>query len=481
MAGRSPLHNTLFSVAGQVVGRLLALALYAVLARHFGPDLYGDMGLGASFGVIFAVIVEPGLNPLLIKDGATAPAELPQRFAETLAFKLLTIALVWPVMVGAGWLMGLRGSAIWAVVFAGGTALLVGLEDLGSAVLTARERMDLEASLRSISKLMFAGVGLLAVALHASFAAILAVLTGAQAATGVAMVVLVRRSGLPVRLSPQLQRTWAQVTRAWPLAVTGVLWLVTLRLDQILATMMGVPRADLGDYNAAVKLVEALILFPTAIALTFSPLLARAFVEGPQRAAEELSVGLETALSVCLPVAVGGALLAGPIATFVYGGSFSGTGPLLCLQVLGLPLIGIQFLSMYALIGAGELRSQTLIVVVNLSLNVAGNLVLVPRLGILGATLAALTGTVGGAIASLALVRRHGMKPALGGASWRPLAASAVMGAAVWALREHLPFWANIIAGAIVYGGVYYVLGGTRLVVALRTRRERRLEPAIQA
>jgi O-antigen/teichoic acid export membrane protein len=471
MAQRSTLQNAFSSLAGQVIARLLALALYAVLGRRFGPDLYGDMGLGTAFGVLFAVLVEPGLNPLLIRDGAREPEKLGDRVAQILGFKLLAVVCVWPAMVGLAALLGYRGSTLWAVALSGGTLLLVGFEDFGGAVLTARERMDLEGTLRGISKLFFAGAGLGAVALGGSFVAILAAMTAAQAATAVAMLLLVRRSGVPVAVRFDAARAQAQIVEAWPVAVTSVLWLVTLRLDQVLASQMGVSRADLGAYSGAVKLVEALILFPTAVALTFAPMLARAFIEGRERCSAELQMGLETALSICIPVAFGGALLAGPISTLVYGDRFVGTGPLLALQLLGLPLVAVQFLTLYALVAAGALRAQTLVVGANLAINVLCNLVLVPRLGILGATLAAVAGGLAGASACLFTLSRHGLRLRLAASSWRPLVCGLAMAAVVAALRDRLPFWACIGLGALVYLAGFNLLGGMRLVSALRQRR----------
>jgi len=480
MAQRSTLQNAAFSLAGQVAARLLALALYAVLARHLGPGLYGDMGLGTAFGVLFAVLVEPGLNPLLIRDGARDATTLTTRASETLGYKLASLVVVWPAMVSAAALLGYRGTTLWAVVFSGGTLLLVAFEDFGAAVLTSRERMDLEGTLRATSKLLFSVAGLGAVALHASFEVLLAALTAAQAVTALVMVVLVRRAGVPVGVRFAPAKAVQQVSQAWPLAVSGVLWLITLRLDQVLASQMGVSRADLGAYAASVKLVEAMILFPTALVLTFSPLLARAYVDGPERCSQELRVGLETVLAACVPVAFGGALLAEPIATAIYGDRFAGTGALLAVQLLGLPLVGIQFLAQYALVAAHSLRAQTVVVGVNLAVNVVANLMLVPRLGIEGAAYAALLGGAAASIACAVALARVQLHLSWLAASWRPLLCGAAMSAAVWALRERMPFWASIGAGAVVYAAVFYALGGTRLVTALRMRRERRLEPAVE-
>jgi len=66
---RSPLTNATFTFSGQLLARLLSLAFVAVLARTLGPSLYGDVGLGIALGTVMGVILEPGFNPLLTRDG----------------------------------------------------------------------------------------------------------------------------------------------------------------------------------------------------------------------------------------------------------------------------------------------------------------------------------------------------------------------------------------------------------------------------
>ena len=67
--------------------------------------------------------------------------------------------MVWPLTVGVGWVLGWRGTTLWAALFAGGTILLVAMEDLCAAALLAKERMDLEGGLRLASKLLSLGPG----------------------------------------------------------------------------------------------------------------------------------------------------------------------------------------------------------------------------------------------------------------------------------------------------------------------------------
>jgi O-antigen/teichoic acid export membrane protein len=468
---RSTLQNAGFMFSGQLVSRLVALGYFASLARALGPSLYGALGLGTSLGAIFAVILEPGLNSLLIRDVARAPEILASRFAESLGYKLVTLGFAWLLALATGLLLGYRGDTLWAVLWAGGSVLLVAFEDLCAAALISRERMDLEGALRISSKLIIATAGFLALAMRAPFQGVLASMTIGGVLVALTGLLFVRRTGIRVRATFHPRRAWALVAPAWPLAITGVLWLITLRIDQVLASQLGVPTEDIGNYNAVVKVVESLVFVPNAIAVVFQPILARTWAEGPERCSKELSLGLETSLSLTLPVALGGAVLSSSLTSMIYGARFTSAGPLLMLQLLALPLIAVQFTAFNALIAAGALRVQTGMIAVNMIVNVCANLLLVPRFGIMGATWAALLGGAVATVSCLFALRSIGLSSGLSRTLWRPLASTLVMSMLVWGLRDRVPFVVSIGVGAVAYGVCFAGLGGWRLLGTLRAAR----------
>jgi O-antigen/teichoic acid export membrane protein len=454
---------------GQIGARLLALVYYAWLARALGRGLYGDIGLGAALAILFAAAIEPGLNPLLVRDCARQRDLLPGRVGEALAYKLTVLAGAWPLMVGIGWALGYRDTSLTAIALSGGTLLLVQLEEFFSAALIAQERMDLEGTLRAASKLLLLVSGGAALLAHASFFGVLAAMTGGQVATGLVGAALLARSG--VSPAPDFGRLGAALGRmreAWPLAVTWLVWVLTLRLDQLLASQLGVAREPLGDYNATVKLVEAMVLFPTAVASTFQPILSRATLQGPAATSEKLSLALSANLSVTLPVSIGGALLSGSVIHLVYGDQFAGAGVLFAVQLLALPLIGMQFTCFHVLTAAGRLRSQTVAVVINLATNLLANLLLVPRFGMVGSSVSAIVGGVIASAGCALALRAAGFELGLFRALLRPALAAAGMAVVVLLVRDRAPFPVALAAGAATYLALFAAGGGLGLLKQMR-------------
>ncbi|MEW5853387.1 MAG: oligosaccharide flippase family protein [Myxococcota bacterium] len=471
MAPRSTLHNAAFTMVGQLTARVLALVFYAVLARAVGPARYGDQGFGVAVGTLFVTLLEPGLNMLLIRDGARSRADLEERLAESLGYKLSLLAVAWPLSVVICAALGYHAEALWAVALAGGGILLGAIEDVAASALIAVERLDVEGLLRTLSKVLTAGSGLLALAFGADFVVVLGASCAGSALAGLLALSLVRRSGVHVHLRLSPVAALRRVLASWPLAVTVVLWLLTLRLDQFLASVMGVEHDELGNYNAAVKVVEALILFPNAIATAFQPVISRAWPQGPRECSQPLSQAMAAAMALSLAIAAGGAVLSPGICGLIYGDRFQTAPTLLAVQLFALPLVGLQFISMHTLVAAGAVRQQAIAVAVNFAVNIVCNVVLVPRLGVMGATISAVAGGVAAVGVFLVSLHRLGLSAGLWSAVWRPGVAGALMVAAVLAVRDHVPLLVAIGVGGVVYGAVLWAVGGMNAVLALRRAR----------
>jgi O-antigen/teichoic acid export membrane protein len=474
MSKSSPLRNASFSLVGHLLARFLGLFFYAAFARVFGPERYGDQALGAAVGTLAVTLVEPGLNPLLIRDGARDRADLQDRLAQSLAYKLLLLCVVWPGSIGIAALLGLRGTQLAGVAFAGGAILLGALEDLAASALIAVERLDLEAALRIASKISSTGLGLLALALAPDFAVVLSAVCAGAVATSAVGAALVRRVGLTLRFDFHVRTLLDRLAQGWPLALSQILWLVTLRFDQVLASRLGVDAQALGNYGAAVKLVEALIVIPNAVSSAFQPRLSRKFaVRG--ECARELNIAIAAVLAATLPVAAGGAMLTQGLSGLIYGSRFTGTAALLSTQLFALPLVGVQFVATTALVAAGAVRAQALAVGSNFAVNAAANLVLVPRLGIQGASWSALAGGLAAATVQIVSLRQVGLPARMLAAAWRPLAGASAMALALRALAApSLPLPLSIGGGGVLYAGIFLALGGGRIIQALRGARSER-------
>ncbi len=159
-------------------------------------------------------------------------------------------------------------------------------------------------------------------------------------------------------------RARALLRDGWPLMLSSAMIMIYMRIDQVMLGRMA-SAEELGAYSVAVRLVEAWYFLPLAIVASVYPSIVEArgvsealFYERLQKLYNLMALlGWAVALPACL--------LSGWVVALLYGPAFARAAPMLAVLVLSL-------------------------VFTNLGVARSANLVLIPRLGGVGAALASL-------------------------------------------------------------------------------------------
>ncbi len=158
-----------------------------------------------------------------------------------------------------------------------------------------------------------------------------------------------------------------------------------------------------GVYNAAFRVVEALRLFPAAVLAVAFPALCRARDVRPVRHLSVLLVvggGLLTSLLV---------LAAPTLLEVLYGPRFIEAGPALQILALALPLFFMNYALTHQVIAWQGQHAYLAITLIALVTNLAGNVMLIPTQGMIGAAAATLATEIAvsvGCVVTLMRMRR---------------------------------------------------------------------------
>jgi O-antigen/teichoic acid export membrane protein len=167
---------------------------------------------------------------------------------------------------------------------------------------------------------------------------------------------------------------------------------------------------------------------------------------------------------VTLPAAVGLSVLSRPIVALLYGADFAPSSTALAILAWDLPLLAVAAFGGNVMTAIDRERAAARVYTMAAVFNVVMNAALIPRFGLVAA--AAITV----ATDALVLVALYGpvWKMLAQGAIVRQLAsvgaASALMGAAVWAVRG-LPLIVSIPTGVVTYAAVCGAFGLPQLVL----------------
>ena len=459
--GSSVLGGGLWSVASRLLPQLYLFAVSIAAARFLGPDAMGRQSFIAFVSLSATLLVSGGMALSLARYvGETLGRRQPERlralvrwawWVEGAAAALCGIAIA---AVAAG---GAEPQGAW--LLAAAVAALATLHTVPHAVLVGTQRW------RDASRITLT-TGTLSLPALIIVLAAGGGITGMFAVEAVAAAVTLAWAGvvasrLLTRLSPATRpaRELGRAAGRYALGSTVgvVITLIVFRRSEFFFLNHYSSDAEIAIYSIAFAVVSGLIVLPEALATAILPAFATLFGAG---ASERIRAGFGRALRLMVVSAfpVTALVLAlGPEALrLVYGDEYAGTGEVLRIMVLALPLVPLMSVSEALLAGLGKLKAPLVVggfaAVANLLLAFA----LVPSHGAVGAGIANTAAQLAASVGLIAYSWRL-----VGGIRWelspllRNLLASLVAGGAAWLAVDALGGIAGVLAGLACFTALY--------------------------
>lgn len=385
------LKGSAWLMSGSVVSAALSALSFVLIARLLGPTDLGRYSLIVA-AVLFAITITTfRLEMHLLVGLRDAPhTERTQHEFETClrAGLLLTVPIVFLVLIGVA-LFPVLGLPWWVVALAA-VEILLAPWLFAKSILLARGKQAALAFIEvtgRVSWLLWIAVLYL---LDQPFLS--AIIVGRIISVCVEVVLLAVAT--KVSLLPHRPRNLADEMAALkassPLAVAGAVGMTYNRIDQFLIAGL-VGSTAVGFYASSVRLAELVrrvpgiaqkVITPTLVALNKPedrPQLRRALRDGAGLIV--VPVGLLIAVIVGSPES---------LIDFTLGSEFSAAAtPLAILALAELP-VAVSAVAAQTALALGSRRVLALGNLLGLGVNVVGNLILIPRIGIAGAAYSSL-------------------------------------------------------------------------------------------
>jgi O-antigen/teichoic acid export membrane protein len=469
--------NAAFVLGAQVMLKILAFLFNVYVVRRLGAVHFGRYSVVIAYVTIFAVFTDLGMAPYSVREMAEDHRRTSWLLPNIIAIRLvLSLVIILIAPLSAHWLGKNQGMVLGIFIASMGQFIYAFQGPLDS-VLTARERLDYTAILSIVNQSVFWGLGVLLLVSGMGFIGlIIASLIGVAVVALLSGWVLFRRLGVG-RLVLSIQRWPHLLKAALPFGVSSIAYAFMQRFDTVLMSFV-LTDAAVGWYNVPYTLINMMLLAAQSIAIAMYPSMVRRHKIEPGSLHTVAFQSIKYLLIICLPIAVGGTVLADRIITFLYTDEFAPSIPVLRLILWALPsLFLLELLGRVADTLHLE-RSAARINTINTVITVLLNVVLVPTLGLMGAALALVSGRAIRLVQFWLLIGNG----RLVGQRWHPLLrvalATGLMGAGVFFLRESNLFLA-IGSGAALYVVLLIVLRAVerrewQQLVALVFRRTQR-------
>ncbi len=482
--------NSLVPMGLSLTNKAIDFAFAMLYVRLLGPVGTGQYYFVVAIYGFFEIISRYGLGTLLTRDVAADKNQSSRYLTNVLAVRTLLWALCMPLMalVVVGYrLLGrivpgaetIGPQEIEALILLGMAMLFANYADALSSMFFAFEKMEYPAGLTNAVALIKVSLGALVLLLGWGFVGLAAVALAVNIVQMIWLYLLVRST----LFKPQWKWDWPlqvqMVRMSGPLMINHLLATIFWRIDVwILRPIAGA--AAVGLYSVGLKYLDGLNIIPSVSTMAIFPLMSRFARAESNSLLRSYILSLRLLTIISLPIAMAVTFLARPL-VFIVGGvqyldvpgvfhifgrniPYMG-GADLAFQVIiwSIPIGFVNSVTQYVLIAVNQQHYLTRAFILGVVFNVVGNLILIPRLGYVGAALATILSEFSLLFPFYYSVRRHVGRVPWGRVYGPPLLATALMGLATYGLvTAGVNVWVAVALGSVVY------LAGLLLTGALR-------------
>jgi len=366
--------------AATLYAAAVSVGLTFALGRVLGPAVFGQYTYILTLASLFAILQDGGFSTLLFRETARAaltvvpgrPSLLSLAMGHLAATTAIGLCLV-PLFPGSDQL-SLGAAVLYYALFTAST--------LVSAHLKGHNNFAAEALWRAVTRTTTA------------LAAGLALLYPSPGPTAVFLGLLVGQAvafftpfARPLLVKPRLTASRAVYAPCAAFLCISAATTIYFRCDIVLLRQLTPDPAEVGNYAAAYRLIEGVIMLATPMAHIFFRRL-RVTLDDPAAFKRSfiLMLGVMVALSAA---ATFGGLLLGPfILTLAFGDKYAAAVPLLSWLLASLPFILPNYVLTQALVALGRERYYAGVTIAAAFLNIGLNLLLIPHMAGKGAALA---------------------------------------------------------------------------------------------
>jgi PST family polysaccharide transporter len=382
-------------MADKVVRLGVSLIITVWLARHFGPETFGTWNFAIAFAALFGAVATLGMDGVIVRELAKDGSD---------RGGLLGTALV--LRIGAGALAALAAIIAAAWMRSGDrlALLLVGLNAV-VFVLQASQVLDFHFQARMNSRPAVVAVNAAFTATSVGRLALLAADAPIEwfglslvVEAALAAMLLWRAyrvdvgTGMPWRFDRAVMH---QLLReSWPLLLSAMAVMTYMRLDQVMLAALAGDGA-VGQFSAALRIAEVWYFIPMAIMTAAFPAMMKKRSEG-SAAYEDYVQALYDAMAwLALAVALVVTLVASWAIPRLYGPAYAQAAEILTVQIWAGVAVAMSFVHSRWLLAEGLQRYGLVYTVAGALVNVGLNLLLIPRLGAVGAAWSTLVTQIG--------------------------------------------------------------------------------------
>ncbi|WP_019970709.1 flippase [Mycobacterium sp. 141] len=452
------LHNFLQQIGSRALGMVASVFTVSVTTRYLGPSSYGALTTAVMFVALWTSLTELGVGQVIVRRVMAHTGDLERLIRINTGMSVAYCLPLSAITAISGALIYRNDTDIVVMVLIVSVSLLLTtISSCFTPIFLITARFGAIALSDLLSRCASLGVTMLLVHFHAGIVwfAIVQLVPPA--------VVLIIQGAAATRMInwlPQfsLRESVALVREALPLTAMLIIGVLYWRADGVILSLLSTTD-QVGIYGLAYTLTFTLTALSAFFLSSTLSTMVHLFAQDPSGYARFTARSMESMLFAGGVIAVVGIILANPIVDLVGSTEFIADGGVtVALLSVAVALTFVTGLLSQAMFAAHEQSFLARLSFVNLLINIALNVALIPHYGAIGAGVAmVLTEISGVVVASWRLSHRTPYRT-----PWlfiaRLLIPLTICGV-VTEFVQHLPVLLAIAVGVLVYLAVNLVIG----------------------
>jgi O-antigen/teichoic acid export membrane protein len=447
-------YNTVFRVGARVLGALLSMATYALLARYLGVEVFGQLIIVITYGAFFALAMDFGLYLTTVRDISKEPDRAEELLAANAGLRVAVGLLLLVGIAVVSSVLPYAKEVRWGLLI---FALSVFIESISSGytpILQAKLRLDFIGIIDVVNRLAIFGLMYVLIRSGGSFLLLISVYVLASLLNLILSLLFAKRFvRVTLRWDPAV---WRETMRkALPLWLVLAIGTIHFRVDTLILSFLK-GSSDVGIYGLSFKVLELVLIFPALFLGSVFPLMSEYVVHHREKLTTLMQKSFEILLMLSLPIIGATLILAPKLVSLLGGGEYGPAALALRILILATAFSYLNGLFVHLIISLELQKRLFVTITLTVLVNVLLNFLLIPRYSYNGAAVATVISEGVGMVLSLA-VARAGYRFKLR-FSFLPKAILAVAVMSLGLLLFKLNLFAHIALGVVIYLTFLFVL-----------------------
>ena len=448
--------NTVAPIVLSLVNKGMDMVFAMLMLRILGPANAGEFYLAVVIISWFDIFTNFGLNTLLTREVAKDRTHANRYLANTNLLRLglwsASVPLLAVFFLLRNLTTPLQPNTVAAIALFGVALIPSNISAGYSAVFNAYERMEIPASVTTLTTLLRVILSTVALVVWGGYVSLAIVSIIVNVATMLVLGYLLRTQLFHPRWTIDLPFQRQMLRSAYPLMINQLLATLFFKVAVLLLDWLIKDSRVVGWYSTAYKYIDAIGIIPAYFTIAIFPLLSRYAATAKSSLLRAHRLSIKLLLIVAMPGALLGWGLSHEMITVLGGSQYLPyAANILQVMIWYMPFGFINSVTQYVLIALDQQRFLTRAFAIGLGFNVLANLIVITRFGYMAAAYVAILSEMALLIPFYVGIRKH-----LGPLPWVQLSwkqvASAIPMALLLALLPHRYLLLTLPAGLVLYG-----------------------------